>query len=213
MGADAMAWLSGYVDVMELSLTRPDLIQEYMRIIHEWNLRQIGLYLDATEADLVVRRAWYETTEFWTPEAYRRIILPALRKEIAVVHQAGRLFGLIVTSAFLPVLDDILASGIDVLIGLDPEEGKGTDLARVKQAFEAHRRALWGGVSGAVTVEQGTGAQTEQAVRRALEVLGKGGGFILSPVDNVREDTPNARKNTRVFIDTWKRNRQAQSGP
>jgi len=207
MGADAMAWLSGYVDVMVLSLTRPDLIEEYMRVIHEWNLKQIGVYLDVTDADIIVRRAWYETTEFWTPAAYRRIIFPTLRKEVELVHQAGRLFGLIVTSAFLPILSDILASGVDVLIGLDPEEGKGTDLGCVKRDFEAYERAIWGGVSGAVTVEGGSEAQTEQAVIRALTVLGKGGGFILSPVDNVREDTPNAWTNTRKFIEVWKRHR------
>ena len=31
MGCDAMAWLSGFETVMVLSLTRPDLIQEYAR--------------------------------------------------------------------------------------------------------------------------------------------------------------------------------------
>ena len=207
MGADAMAWLSGYVDVMMLSLTRPDVIKEYMRIIHEWNLKQIEIYLDVTDADIIVRRAWYETTEFWTPTAYREIVFPLLKKEADLVHQAGKKFGLITTSAFLPILDDILATGIDVLIGLDPEEGKGTDLAEVKKRFQAERRAIWGGVSGAITVEQGTEEQTEQAVIHALNILGKGGGFILSPVDNVRDDTPNAWNNTRKFIEVWKKHR------
>jgi hypothetical protein len=210
MGADAMAWLSGYVDVMVLSLTRPDVIKEYMRIIHEWNLRQIQVYLDVTDADIIVRRAWYETTEFWTPSAYREIIAPVLKKEVELVHQAGKRFGLITTSAFLPILDDILATGIDVLLGLDPEEGKGTDLAEVKRRFHAKKRAIWGGVSGAVTVEQGTEEQTEQAVIRAMNTLGDGGGFILSPVDNVRDNTQNAWKNTTRFIEVWKKRRRFQ---
>jgi hypothetical protein len=207
MGADAMAWLSGYVDVMVLSLTKPDVIKEYMRIIHEWNLKQIEVYLDVTDADILVRRAWYETTEFWTPSAYREIIAPALKEEVELVHQAGKKFGLITTSAFLPILDDILATGIDVLLGLDPEEGKGTDLAAVKGRFRAAKRAIWGGVSGAVTVERGTEEETEQAVIRALSVLGQDGGFVLSPVDNVRDNTTNAWKNTHKFIEVWKKHR------
>ena len=207
MGADAMAWLSGYVEVMMLSLTRPDVIQEYMRIIHEWNRRQIEIYLDVTEAEVIIRRAWYETTEFWTPRAYRTIIAPTLKKETELVHQAGKKYGYIITSAFMPVLDDILDSGVDVLIGLDPKEGKGTDLQAVKKKFTAMKKCLWGGVSGAVTVETGTEQETEEAVIQALQVLGQGGGFILSPVDNVREDTPQAWKNTHQFIDTWKKHR------
>ncbi len=208
MGADAMAWLSGFETVMVLSLTRPDLIQEYAQVIHRWNLKQIQVYLEVTEADLIVRRGWYETTEFWTPTAWRAVIAPTLQREAELVHQAGRRFGYIITSAFLPLLDDILASGVDVIIGVDPEEGKGTALPVIKRKCRAAGKALWGGVSGAVTVELGTEGQTEAAVRRALEVLGTGGGFILSPVDNVREDTENSRRNTLAFIEAWKRHRE-----
>jgi len=207
MGADAMSWLSGYVDVMELSLTAPEIIKEYARIIHEWTMRAIQIYLDVADPDIIIRRAWYETTEFWTPGAYREIILPFLTREVEAVHQAGKKFGYIITSAFQPLLDDILASGIDVLIGLDPGEGKGTDLAEVKVKFYASGRAIWGGVSGALTVEQDTEAATEAAVISALSTLGNGGGFILSPVDNVRDDTPNAWRNTEKFIEVWKRER------
>ena len=211
MGADAMAWLSGFETVMVLSLTRPDLIQEYARIIHRWNLKQIEVYLEETEADLIVRRGWYETTEFWTPPVWRSVIAPTLRREAEVVHQAGRRFGYIITSAFLPLLDDILSCGVDVLIGVDPEEGKGTQLPAIKGKCASAGRALWGGVSGAVTVEMGTEEETSAAVRRALEVLGAGGGFILSPVDNVREDTERSRRNTRVLIETWKKYRSLKA--
>jgi len=123
------------------------------------------------------------------------------------VHQAGRRFGYIITSAFLPLLDDILDAGVDVLIGLDPAEGKGTRLAEIKERFRGRHRALWGGVSGAITVEMGTEEETEEAVRTALRTLGAGGGFILSPVDNIREDTEKARRNTRRFIEAWQRYR------
>jgi enhancing lycopene biosynthesis protein 2 len=207
MGADAMAWLSGMEQVMILSITRPEVIEEYARIIHEWNMRQIAVYLDVTKAELIVRRGWYETTEFWTPTAFRRIIAPTLQREAALVHQAGRKFGYIITSAFVPLLDDILGAGVDVLIGLDPAEGKGTHLPAIKESFRRARRCLWGGVSGAITVELGTEEETEEAVRTAIHTLGGDGGFILSPVDNVREDTENARTNTRAFIEAWKRYR------
>ena len=49
-----------------------------------------------------------------------------------------------------------------------------------------------------------TEKETEEAVVEALSVLGKKGGFILSPVDNVREDTGNAWRNTKTFVQTWK---------
>lgn len=206
MGVDAMAWLSGYEEVMVLSISKPHLIREYANIIHEWNIRQIEIYLDVTEAELIIRRGWYETSEFWTPLAYRTIIAPLLKREVDLVHQADRKFGYIITSAFMPMCDDILDTGIDVLIGLDPVQGKGTSLETVKERFADRKRALWGGVSGALTVELGSEEETELAVRGALEVLGPK-GFILSPVDNVSEDTEVARRNTAGLIETWKKHR------
>ncbi len=207
MGCDAMAWLSGMEEIMALGLLRPEIVAEYARIIHEWNMRQLEVYLDKTAAELIIRRGWYETTEFWTPAGFRAIIAPTLRREADLVHQAGRRFGYIITSAFLPLLDDILDAGVDVLIGLDPAEGKGTHLAQIKERFRGRHRALWGGVSGAITVEMGTEEETEEAVRGALQTLGAGGGFILSPVDNIREDTERTNRNTRRFIEAWKRHR------
>ncbi len=208
MGSDAMAWLSGYEEVMVLSITKPHIIREYARIIHEWNMKQIEIYLDVTGADVIVRRAWYETTEFWTPAAFREIIAPTLKREARLVHQAGKKYGYIITSAFMPLLDYILDAGVDVLIGLDPKEGKGTDLNEVKKRFSEKKKAVWGGVSGAITVEPGTEKETGEAVIEALSCLGRGGGFILSPVDNVREDTENAWRNTLKFVETWKKHRK-----
>ena len=60
-------------------------------------------------------------------------------------------------------------------------------------------------MSGPISIEQGTAEETEEAVVEALQVLGEGGGLILSPVDNVRDNTENAWENTHVFLDTWKR--------
>lgn len=207
MVCDAMGWLSGYENVMILSVTKPYIIKEYAEVIHQWNMKQIEIYLDVTNPDLIIRRGWYETTEFWTPNSYRNIIAPTLKREVDLVHQAGKKYGYIISSAFLPILDHILDTGIDVLIGLDPKEGKGTDLNLVKKKFSERKKAVWGGVSGALTVELGTEKETEEAVIEALGTLGKGSGFILSPVDNVREDTENAWRNTYRFLDTWKRYR------
>ena len=123
-----------------------------------------------------------------------------------IVTSLNNLFNYIYKKDLI-IYDDILDTGIDVLIGLDPKEGKGTNLNIVKQKFTDRRKTIWGGVSGAITIELGTEKETEEAVIEALKILGGNEGYILSPVDNVREDTENAWKNTRVFIDAWKKYR------
>jgi hypothetical protein len=38
-----------------------------------------------------------------------------------------------------------------------------------------------------------------------MRALAPGGGFILSPVDNVRHDTEISRRNVAALIDEWGR--------
>jgi len=207
MGVDALSWLSGFENVMALALLKPEVIEEYAKLIHEWNMKQIEIYLDVTEADILQKRAWYETTEFWTPQTYRQIIAPFLKKEVEAVHQAGKKFAYIITSAFRPILDDILHADIDVLVGIDPVEGKGTDMRLTKEKFTKKRKALWGGINAFITLETGSEQQIKESTKQALAVLGEGGGFVLSPVDNVYEDDQKVWQNIDVFINTWKRYR------
>lgn len=54
-------------------------------------------------------------------------------------------------------------------------------------------------------VEQGSPEEVRAEVREAMEVLAPDGGFILSPVDNVREDTRRSRENVLALIDEWQR--------
>ena len=103
----------------------------------------------------------------------------------------------------MPVADMILEAGVDVIVGIDPGQGKGTTLQDVRDSLGG-KIGLWGGVSGPLAVEEGTEEEVRAAVEEAVSVLGDTGRFILSPVDNVRADTERARRNVRVFVDTWR---------
>jgi hypothetical protein len=69
------------------------------------------------------------------------------------------------------------------------------------------RVCLWGGVNGFITVETGTGDQVSEAVEDAVGSLGPR-GFILSPVDNVRDTSDKTWDNIGAMIDAWKRVRE-----
>ena len=99
--------------------------------------------------DLYIRRAWYEGCDFVTTGFFERVILPRLKQEIALAHEYNAAFGYICTSGILPMLDHFLEAGIDVLIGVDPEQGSHTDMAELKRR-SSDRMCIWGGVSGAV---------------------------------------------------------------
>lgn len=199
---DACVWLCGMEEMAMFCAEEPEFAEELFAIVGEWNHARLKLLLEG-KPDLVVRRAWYETVDSLSPATYRKLILPWIKKDADLVHQAGAKLGNITSSQYTPLHDAHLESGMDVFIGLDPVQDARADFALTKKKIGG-TIALWGGVNGCVTVETGTEAQVREAVRKAIEVLAPGGGFILSPVDNVREDNPTVRRNVAAFIAAWK---------
>lgn len=205
MGVDSVMWLAGMEQPIYWGLEQPDLLEEVISIIANWNRNIMEVYLDAG-IDLFIKRAWYETTDLWSPALYRRFILPVLNREVALAHQAGVPFGCIMTSGVMPLADALIDSKLDVLIGVDPVQGRGTTLSRIKEELGG-RMCVWGGVNGFITVERGTPDEIEVAVQEAVAVLGPGDGFILSPVDNVRDPSMEVWRRVEAFIGAWMQHR------
>jgi len=153
--------------------------------------------------DLLVRRAWYESTDLWSPSLYRKFFFPLLKKEVELVHQVGAKFGYIMTSGIMPLLNDFLELGIDVLIGVDPLEGKGTNLKLLKERL-GEKICLWGGVNGFLTIERGEEKEVKETVEKSISILGPQ-GFILSPVDSVTDNSERTWNNVKTMIKAWKR--------
>ncbi len=209
VGLDMAFWLCGMQDLMYKTSEDPDFVKELLKIIHEWNKSRMITILSAG-VDIFMRRSFYEGCDFITPEFYREAILPILRNEAELVHQYNTKLGYLCTSGQIPMLDAYLESGIDVLIGIDPVQGTHTDIELLKRKI-GHRICLWGGVSGAITIERGSENGVREAVQRAMRTLGPR-GFILSPVDNITIDEPLTWRNIRIFIEEWQKLADTGSG-
>ena len=201
VGGDALAWFCGLQNSVIMALEKPDLLKDILRMIQNWNIKRMEVYLDYG-IDLFIRRAWYEGTDFWSPDLYRQLFAPVIREEVRLAHQAGSKYGYILTSGSAPLHDLLIDLGIDVLIGIDPVQGKGTDLSLIKQDLDT-KICSWGGVNGFITIERGTHLEIEKAVQEAIEILGPA-GFILSPVDNVRDPSDIVWDNVLHFITSWR---------
>jgi hypothetical protein len=199
---DTLMWLCGGTEPLLWAHDQPEFLGELIGILEEWNRARLEVHLEAG-VDIVFRRAWYEGTDFWSPRLYREFVLPTVRRDVELAHEAGVRYAYIITTGMMPVADLILEAGVDVIVGIDPGQGKGTTLQEVRDSVGG-KVGLWGGVSGPLAVEEGTEGEVREAVEEAASVLGDTGRFILSPVDNVRADTERSWRNVRAFIDTWR---------
>jgi len=197
VGADLIGWIFGLENMIYAVNDEPQFITEFLEIVAAWNRTRMRLVLESG-VDLYIKRAWYENCDFWSPRTWKSYIASILKADADLAHVYGVKFGYIITAAAMPLLDDIAETGVDVIIGVDPQRWDIPETARRL----AGRVCVWGGVNGHRTVEQGNVEQVRNETRQALEVF-SGGGFILSPVDNVRTHTTAARRNVRALIETW----------
>ena len=200
IGADMLGWIYGFEQMVFASMDEPQFLHQILGIIAEWNQARMQVLLDIG-IDLYIKRAWYETCNFWSPRTFEEFLFPILKQDIETAHTAGVKFGCFATDKAMPLLEHYPEAGVDVLIGIDPHT---YDLEKTKAVLK-DRICLWGGVNGHLTVELGSKEETREEVRRAMRLLGEGGGFILSPVDNVREDTERSRQNVTALIDEWRK--------
>lgn len=200
VGADLVGWIYGLTNMIYATFEQPDFLHELLEIIQVWNHRRMEVVLDAG-VDLYIRRAWYENLDFWSPQTYQEFLAPIVRSDVELAHAKGAKFGYIITSNCMALLEIFVELGIDVLIGVDPQKW---DMSLTKKTV-GQNICLWGGANGHLTVELGSTEDVREEVRAAMRVLAPGGGFILSPVDNVREYTPLSRRNVGTLIDEWQR--------
>ena len=200
VGADMVGWLCGLKNLIFMTYRQPDFLHELLEIIADWNYARMQAAF-SLPLDLYIKRAWYENCDFWTPVNWKKFIQPSLRRDAELAHQAGAKFGYLITSQAMPLIDAITESGVDVLIGVDPREYDLEALALKTQG----RLCLWGGVNGHLTVEGSTPEQVTGEVEFAMQLLASQGGFILSPVDNVREYSPQIERNVKALIESWER--------
>jgi hypothetical protein len=200
VGVDLAGWIFGLENMVYAIHDRPAFVHRLLEMIAAWNRRRMEVVLKAG-IDLFIKRAWYENCDFWSPSKFRQFIAPILESDAALAHSRGVKFGYIITSNCMPLLADIRAAGVDCILGVDPH---CWDLQAARERTGG-QVTLWGGVNGHLTVEHGSPQEVRGEVRRALEALAPNGRFILSPVDNVREDSETSRRNVNALIDEWQR--------
>lgn len=151
--------------------------------------------------DIVLRRGWYESTDFWSPKIFADCAVPAIETEIeAASRAAGAAYVYQMCTGVMPLLPELASLPFDCLFGVEPAYGGRQDLKEIRARLPG--KSMWGGISGPEHLGRGTPADTERAVERAFEACGKT-GFILGPGVGIRHDWP--RENIEACSRAWKR--------
>lgn len=127
-----------------------------------------------------------------SPEMYARFIAPRHRRLFEFIkRRAQAKIYILYHSCGAPkeLLPLLLEEGIDILNPVAAGAGN-VDAAELKRLY-GRDLTVWGaGVDTGHVLPHGTPAEVRDEVRRRIEVLAPGGGFVFAPAHNVAADVP-----------------------
>ena len=87
------------------------------------------------------------------------------------------------------LVPDFIEIGIDILNPIQTSAGRMSDLAGLKQRY-GENMAFCGAIDTHRVLPFGTPEQVRQEVRRVINILGPGGGYMLASVHTLMNDVP-----------------------
>jgi uroporphyrinogen decarboxylase len=103
--------------------------------------------------------------------------------------------------AIAPILDDWIEVGMQVFNPVQPGV-PGHDPEELKRRF-GERLSFWGAIDQQNLLPFGSAEEIEADVKSKIEVLGRGGGYMIAPAHIIQADTP--MENVESFIDAVKK--------
>jgi uroporphyrinogen decarboxylase len=126
---------------------------------------------------------------FFSPDMYRELVVPYQRRYHAAIrgHTDARIFHHSCGSVYR-LLEDMIEAGVQIL---NPVQGSAAemDLATLKKEFGS-ALTFHGAIDVQTVLPRGKPAEIRDEVRRVLDVLAPGGGYVLAPSHNIQGDTP-----------------------
>jgi uroporphyrinogen decarboxylase len=149
-------------------------------------LKKTGKYLDIVR---VGDDMGTQSQPFFSPALYREMIKPYHMEFFSFLkqhtdaalmfHSCGNIY---------PLLPDLIEAGIDIL---NPVQVSAQDMEpeRLKREF-GDRLTFSGAIDTQRVLPCGTAQEVEEEVRRRIQGLGPGGGYIIASVHNIQPDVP-----------------------
>ncbi len=153
-------------------------IQEYLRPLREYiDIAVFGDDLGTQMGPMI------------SPQTYRKRVKPLHKKIVEAFRNSTRAKVILHTDgAVSPFIDDIAEIGV---AGLNPVQvsAKNMDTRELKARFGA-KIAFWGAIDTQNVLPFGTEDDVRREVRRRIDDLGRGGGYVLTSVHNMIPPIP-----------------------
>jgi len=125
-----------------------------------------------------------------SPKMYREILKPVHADFISFIKARTKAKVFFHSDGDVaPLVEDFIEIGIDILNPIQTSAGSMSDLTALKKRFGSNI-VFCGGIDSQKILPLGSPAEVRQEVRRVMQTLGPGGGYMVGAVHTVMNDVP-----------------------
>jgi uroporphyrinogen decarboxylase len=168
--------------ILELKLTY------YKSAIDRLNKAGVEFYIISESDDLGTQNSL-----LISPTMYRRLVKPRhaeLFREIKKYSKGKAFIELHSCGAVREIIPDLIESGVEILNPVQVSAAGMDDTRSLKKDFGKDIVFHGGGVDSQFTLPYATPAEVKEEVKRRINDLADGGGFIFTPVHSIQYDVP-----------------------
>ncbi len=191
---EAAQFARGWQRFMEDLAGRPALAEALLRKIADAACADLDRYLAAVGefVDLVQvgDDLGTQAGPQLSPRMYRRLVKPYHAQVWQFIKvRSGLPVFLHCCGGIYPLIPDLIEAGVDVLNPVQTSAA-GMDAARLKREFGRDLVFWGGGCDTQHILPEGTPAEVSDHVRRQIDILAPGGGFVFNQVHNIQANVP-----------------------
>jgi len=172
----------------------PEIAQAILRHLRRFYVEYLSRVLEAADGgvDIVVTGDDFgsQNAPLLSPAMWRQFLGDGFEEYMTIIRTGGARSMHHTCGRVTPLVGEMAARGLQILQSLQPE-AMAADYAFLKSTY-GRRLAFQGGVSIQQTLPRGTPEQVREEVRRRVETLAPGGGYILCTAHNIQADCPPA---------------------
>jgi len=160
----------------------PGLVDTLMGRFADWtiavvrHLREVGVDYVWTFDDMA-----YKAGPMFSPQVLRQLFLPHMRRVAQAIKGEGFPWIFHSDGDLMLFLDDLITLGFD---GLHPIEPGPMDIEALKRDY-GDRLCLIGNIDLHYTLTLGTAEEVANEVRRRIQIVGAGGGYMISSANSI----------------------------
>ncbi|MFN8484302.1 MAG: uroporphyrinogen decarboxylase family protein [Anaerolineae bacterium] len=184
-GYDAL--FTDFVEDPDLAHALLDTLSELINAMYEEYMRAVGPYVQVV---VITDDQGTQKSLMVSPAMFREFIKPRLKSQIETIKRAADVKVLMhCDGAILPIVEDLIEIGVDILNPIQTVVKGFEDTAALKARF-GDRVCFHGAIDVQQVLPNATPDDIRREVARRIGDLGAEGGFIIAPCHNINVDTP-----------------------